>query len=149
MKITAGIFSLVVIISSFLWFYFEPGFEPAITTLAGIAGLLWSIPYCPFRKNREFCRKFESLKARWYAERKLEPANLEDAKMLLHKVLLFLDELRLRAETKHLSTINDLVYKVKTIQNMQIYADGGISYDKFWNDGSESIEQIHALVKKL
>ncbi len=43
MKVPATIISSIAILGSITWLYYEPGFEPAITTLLGISGLLWSL----------------------------------------------------------------------------------------------------------
>ncbi|HAA19442.1 MAG TPA: hypothetical protein DCR93_13285 [Cytophagales bacterium] len=40
LKRAIQVLSSIGILISILWFYFEPGFEPFITTLAGIVGLL-------------------------------------------------------------------------------------------------------------
>lgn len=52
MKIIAGIISILAIIVSVLWYYKQPGYEPAITALTGLAGLLYTIQVKPFRKNK-------------------------------------------------------------------------------------------------
>ena len=43
MKPLGYILSSLAILFSILWFYFEPGFEPLVTSLAGLAGLFFTI----------------------------------------------------------------------------------------------------------
>ncbi len=149
MKIAAGIIGILAIFGSALWFYYDPGFEPAITTLAGIAALLWSLPLSRFGRNTEFSRQFDALKARWYAEERLEPPSLEDAKWLLSQVLDYLNDLRVASREKYYREIDDLTYQAKSVQSTEIFLDGGVTYNKFWKDGSELIEKIHSLTKRI
>jgi len=43
MRLFISAISVIAILLSVLWFYYQPGFEPAITTLMGVVGLLSSI----------------------------------------------------------------------------------------------------------
>jgi hypothetical protein len=148
MKILAGIIGILAILGSALWFYYDPGFEPAITTLAGIAALIWSLPLGVSGRKKEFSRQFDALKARWYAEQKLEPPSLDEAKWLLSQVLDYLNDLRVVSKEKYYREIDDLTFQAKSVQSMEIFLDGGVTYNKFWKDGSELIEKICSLTKK-
>jgi hypothetical protein len=148
MRIAAGIIGVIAILGSGLWFYHDPGFEPAITTLAGIAALLWSLPSRKPGRRKEFSRQFEALKARWYAEKKLEPASLDDARWLLSQVLDYLNDLRVVSNEKYYREIDDLTYQAKSVQVTDIFLDGGVTYNKFWSDGSALVEKISSLLKR-
>jgi hypothetical protein len=118
MKKVALSISIIAVVLSAAWFYFAPGFEPLITFLLGIAGIIGSISI----KAKVLGREFDAIKARWLAERELRRPNLDDARWILSEVLDFLQRLRVEPEADPFqSEIDRLTLAVKTVQNMQIY----------------------------
>ena len=149
MKITGRIISSIAIVSSVAWYYFEPGFEPVITTLGGIAGLLFTFTTSkPIVNN--LVREYDALKARWNAEKAIKPASLDDARWLISEALDFVFNFRSLENTDQFhSEIDELAQKLKITQNMSITLDGGKSYNKFWHNGTEALEAIHEIIKKI
>ena len=151
MKVAATTISVVTILGSAAWFYFEPGFEPALTSLAGISGLLWSFssPHKP-RNQNQYKRQFDALKARWDAEKEIKPASLDDARWLLSEALDFLSDIRIAENSdEHHSKIDELTQRIKVTQSMQMFIDGGKSYAEFWGDGSKSLEEVAVIAEKI
>ena len=151
MKLPATIISSIAIVIAIIWFYYEPGFEPVITSLLGISGLLWSLSHSKTtNKSNTYSREFDALKARWYAEKAIKPASTDDARWLLGEALGFLSTLRVDDNSdEHHPKIDELTQKIKTIQNMQIFIDGGKSYAEFWNNGSEALEETAVITNKI
>jgi hypothetical protein len=52
------------------------------------------------------------------------------------------------SKEKYYREIDDLTFQAKSVQSMEIFLDGGVTYNKFWKDGSELIEKICSLTKK-
>lgn len=62
MKFAVRVISIIAILGSLIWFYFEPGFEPAVTFLFGVGGFLGSIKVDDVSKRRmELIRKRDNL----------------------------------------------------------------------------------------
>jgi len=151
MKVPATIISGIAIVGSITWFFYEPGFEPAITTLLGVSGLLWSLSQSkPSNNNNIYSREFDALKARWEAERDITQPSIDDAKWLLGEALDLLSELRVETNSdEYHPKIDELTQRIKTIQNMQILLDGGKTYTQFWSDGTEALEDVAVIVQKI
>lgn len=66
MKKIILIISIIAILLSILWFCFEPSFEPAITTLAGVIGLIST--FVKSKKNKD---KKEDYKAKLKKRKKI------------------------------------------------------------------------------
>lgn len=151
MKKAALSISVIALILSVLWFYFDRGFEPLITALLGLAGIVGSLSslYGKGQLNN-VSREFDAIKARWLAERELGQPNLDDARWILSEVLDFLQYLRVEPNTdSHHSEIDKLILAVKKTQNMDIYIDGGVTYNQFWEGGTTSIEKVHEIARKI
>ncbi|MFM2478682.1 hypothetical protein [Celerinatantimonas sp. MCCC 1A17872] len=143
--------SIVAFILSAVWLYFERDFEPLISTVLCLGGVLGSWTYGrKSQRDNQYLREFDAIKARWLAERELRQPNLDDARWLLSEVLDFLHRLRVEPNTdKYHAEIDKLTLSVKTTQNMQIYLDGGASYSEFWHQGTEAIEKISGITSKI
>lgn len=151
MKNISLVISLIAVVLAIFWYFNEPGFEPAITGLLGIAGIIGSFTFGSSRvKNSEIQRQFEALKARWFAEKELAQASLDDARWIISEILDFLHQVRIAPKTdKHHQNIDKLTLEFKRVQNMQIYIDGGKTYRQFWDKGTSSIEELGSLMKKI
>ena len=146
MKKVALSISIVAVVLSAAWAYFDPGFEPLITLLLGIAGIIGSISIKPKLLGREF----DAIKARWLAERELGQPNLDDARWILSEVLDFLQRLRVEPKADPFqSEIDRLTLAVKSVQNMQIYLDGGVTYKQFWEDGTSYVEKTSEVANRI
>lgn len=134
-----------------VWYFNEPGFEPVITGLLGIAGIIGSFTVgTSWNNNSEMLRQFEALKARWLAEKELAQANLGDARWIISEILDFLHQVRIAPKTyKHHQNIDKLTLVFKQVQNMPIYMDGGKTYRQFWDEGTSSIEDLGSLLKSI
>ncbi len=151
MKKAALSISIIAVTLSAAWFYFDRGFEPLITALAGFAGIIGSISIKPNQAQANLLsREFDAIKARWLAENELGQPNLNDARWILSEVLDFLHHLRVEPNTdSYHSEIDSLILAVKTVQNMGIYIDGGVTHNQFWEDGTSSIEKISEITNKI
>lgn len=149
MKLAASTISGIAILGAVLWYYFEPGFEPVLTALAGISGLLWSFsaPNKPTNSS-QYKREFAALKARWDAERELKPTSLDDGRWLLGEALDFITKMRIDENSdQYHSKIDELTQRIKETQNMQSFIDGGKSYAQFWDNGTEALEELATIAK--
>ena len=106
MKRPAEIISTLAIVVAIIWFVFEPGFEPVITALFGIAGLIASLKIKKGEKIPEYLGKFrhaiKGVQVRWEAEKSLKPSSLHEARFGIISPLI--DELaELHASTEDAS----------------------------------------------
>jgi len=146
MKKVALSISIIAVVLSAAWFFFDPGFEPLVTFLLGIAGIIGSNSIRP----KVLSREFDAIKARWLAERELGQPNLDDARWILSEVLDFLQRLRVEPKAGPFQReIDRITLAVKTVQNLQIYLDGGVTYNQFWKDGTSSIEKTSEIASRI
>jgi len=145
------VFSVVAVFGFGSWLYAEPSYEPAIGLLVSIGAAIHQL--WPQKNKQDFTTlksEFFAINARWNAERELRPPNLDDAKWLLSEILDYLQSVRIEiSEPEFHADIDRLFLKVKEAQSTRIYLDGGVSYQQFWKDGSDSFDEVAQLVEKI
>ncbi len=144
-------FSVVVVLGCCAWFYAERSYEPAIVFIISLGAAIHQ--FWPQKDKQDFTalkREFFDINARWNVEKKLKPYSLDDAKWLLSEILDYLKRLRIEVfKSEFNSDIDRLFLEIKEAQSILIEIDGGVSYEKFWKNGSDSINQVAELIEKI
>jgi len=104
----------------------------------------------------KFCSDLEAffrrLAVEWEAERDSEPDSIDDGKYILNRaaedILHFMS--MITEDTSGLSqALGTILKQLKTIQRHQIYLDGGMSFQEFWDTGDNIIKAIEAEVLRV
>jgi hypothetical protein len=145
------IFSVVAVIGFVFWLYAEPSYEPALGLLVSIGAVIHQL--WPQKSKQDYTllkNEFFAINARWNAEKELRSPNIDDAKWLLSELLEYLQAVRVEISKPDIhADIDRLFLKVKNVQSTRIYIDGGVSSQKFWKDGSDSIKEVALLIEKI
>jgi len=151
MKTLAQIVSVLAILIAVVWFLFEPGFEPVITALFGIAGFVASLRIKGRKKAPEEIEKFRhslrGIQARWEAEKSLQPVSLDEAKYgIISPLISALTELSASTSDEKLRKgLVGLIQKAKALQYHEIHLDGGKSYGEFWSLGGKLLSEVEKI----
>ena len=93
---------------------------------------------------RSFCSDFEAFlrgaAAEWAAERDSDPMSTDDGKYLLGRIAgeLVQYRSRIQSDSGQLSALlADATKRVKSLQRHQVFLDGGVSFNEFWQEGDE------------
>ncbi|MGL5307723.1 MAG: hypothetical protein ACRC9Y_16560 [Aeromonas veronii] len=148
------LFSVAATIIAFTWFSKEGGYEPIITGLFGVSGVIGSlisifINVTPSTPKTDYGRQFDAVKARWYAEKNLNNPSYDEAKTLLSRSIEFLSLLRQSPiSDSYFYEIDELISEAKSAYNHRIYL-GRDCVESFWGQGSEVIERISQLANRV
>ncbi|MGJ3247782.1 MAG: DUF4062 domain-containing protein [Elainellaceae cyanobacterium] len=93
------------------------------------------------------------LSAGWQSERAIQPVNLENAKYIIQlasdDLINFISHIPPELSEEIGKPLTNCVGHMKDLRQHQVYLDGGVSYQKFWQKGDEIIERLEQFVVNL
>jgi hypothetical protein len=97
-----------------------------------------------------FLRRFE---ADWAAERDTEPPGIDDGKDILRtassEILDFKSQVVEDAGSGMTEILQDALKRLRELGRHELYLDGGVSYDEFWDKGNKVLESLKKIPEVL